>query len=100
VLKALNARYIPPGNSVEGPTFILSSYDHDVGLSEIDFSRISFIKLEDGQLIAANSWRLIEAGHHLRGKLYFPPLTTTAAEQGTLIIDFIEDGGKKVFKWP
>ena len=100
LLKSLDARYIPPGDSAEGPTFILSSSDHDVELSEIDFSKISFIQLDKGRPIAANSWKLLQSGHHLQGKLYFPPVATADAKQVKLTIKPIDKEDGRIFEWP
>lgn len=99
-LDSLDVRYIPPDNSVEGPIFLLSSYDHSEDLSETDFSSISFIQLDDGQLISASGWRLLQSGHHFQGKLYFQPLTTANAKQVKLIIKPNKNEDGIVFEWP
>lgn len=97
-LLALNARYFPAGRAFEGPSFLLSFNDHNLDINNINFAKISFIQLDDGELLSASGWRLIRSGHHALGKLYFQPLTTTDSKRITLIIANKYDE-KRVFGW-
>lgn len=99
-LMSLNVQYIPPGKTAEGPSFLLSSNDHDRDLSDINFVKISFIQLDDGKLIPAGGWILIRSGHHFQGKLYFQPLTTTESKQVRLIIKANQNDKEMVYEWP
>ena len=89
-----------PGEPNEGPTFLLSSYNHDVNLSKIDFSHIAYIQLNDKQLIPAHSWRLLQSGHHLQGRLYFQPLPISSESEVKLIIKTRKTEEHVLFKSP
>lgn len=99
-IKTLNAVLLPQNDESSGLSFIISSYDHFQDLSKVDFADYAYVQLDDGPKIKAYYWLPIQTGHHLRGKLYFPPQPPSQTKKVKLIIDPIGATSGKLFVWP
>ena len=99
-IKTLNAVLLPQNDESSGLSFIISSYDHFQDLSKVYFADYAYVQLDDGPKIKAYYWLPIQTGHHLRGKLYFPPQPLSQTKKVKLIIDPIGATSGKLFVWP
>lgn len=99
-IKSLDATLILQNDESSGLSFIIRSYEHSHDLSEVDFANYAYVQLDDGPRIKAYSWLPIQTGHHLQGKLYFPPQSLNQTKNIKLIIDPIGANNEKLYVWP
>lgn len=94
---SLNAHILLEQDQSSGLSFFINSYSHAQDLSKIDFAKYSYLQFDNGPRIKAHSWLLVRNGHHLQGKLYFPPFSMSQTKEITLLIDLAVSDSEKGF---